>query len=184
MVVFQSCEEIAKYKIHVYTRHTNNYNLPTLPEISPYHFISRPYVMYAFMSDIESFQASEKQFRWQNYKIFKFFQKTISIAMRRLLALCSCVLVFLVQTSYAPVPRCSPFIIINKIPESSNFMNDFNPYFPVPGIYIEEPSVQNHPTFTVQNVSMEGLCRRCWRETSRPSLCWPMACGRYLGNDE
>ena len=52
--------------------------------------------------------------------------------MRRLLALSSCVLLFLVQTSYAPVPRCSPFIIINKIPESSNFMNDFNPLFPVP----------------------------------------------------
>ena len=53
--------------------------------------------------------------------------------MRRLLTLSSCVLVFLVRSSYAPVPRCSPFIIINKIPESSNFGNDFNPYFPVPG---------------------------------------------------
>ena len=52
--------------------------------------------------------------------------------MRRLLVLSSFVLLFLVNTSYAPVPRCSPFIIINKIPESSNFMNDFNPYFPVP----------------------------------------------------
>ena len=54
--------------------------------------------------------------------------------MRRLLMLFSSILLFLIQTSYAPVPRCSPFIIINKIPESSNFMNDFNPYFPVPGI--------------------------------------------------
>ena len=35
------------------------------------------------------------------------------------------VLLFLVNTSYAPVPRRSPFIIINKIPESSNFMNGF-----------------------------------------------------------
>ena len=32
-----------------------------------------------------------------------------------------------------PVPRCSPFIIINKIPESTSFGADFNPYFPVPG---------------------------------------------------
>ena len=89
--------------------------------------------------------------------------------MRRLLALCSCVLVFLVQTSYAPVPRCSPFIIINKIPESSNFMNDFNPYFPVPGLNLETSSVQNYHTCTAQNASMEGLCRPCLRETSRLS---------------
>ena len=46
--------------------------------------------------------------------------------------LSTCVLLFFVKTSYAPVPRCSPFIIINKIPESSNYKNDFNPYFPVP----------------------------------------------------
>ncbi len=32
----------------------------------------------------------------------------------------------------APVPRCSPFIFINKIAESSNLMSDLNPYFPVP----------------------------------------------------
>ena len=42
------------------------------------------------------------------------------------------VFLLMLQTAFAPVPRCSPFIIINKIPESSNFMNDFNPYFPVP----------------------------------------------------
>ena len=39
----------------------------------------------------------------------------------------------LLGSSYAPVPRCSPFIIINKIPESTSFGADFNPYFPVPG---------------------------------------------------
>ncbi|XP_023330235.1 uncharacterized protein LOC111702700 [Eurytemora carolleeae] len=31
----------------------------------------------------------------------------------------------------APVPRCSPFIIINKLAESSNIISDTNPYFPV-----------------------------------------------------
>ena len=46
--------------------------------------------------------------------------------------LTSCVLLLLVKSIYAPVPRCSPFIIINKVPESSNYKNDFNPYFPVP----------------------------------------------------
>ena len=39
----------------------------------------------------------------------------------------------LLGSSYAPVPRCSPFIIINKIPESTSLGADFNPYFPVPG---------------------------------------------------
>ena len=37
-----------------------------------------------------------------------------------------------VKTVFAPVPRCSPFIIINKIPESNSLSADFNPYFPVP----------------------------------------------------
>ena len=32
----------------------------------------------------------------------------------------------------APVPRCSPFIIINKLAEFNNLMSDSNPYFPVP----------------------------------------------------
>jgi len=32
----------------------------------------------------------------------------------------------------APVPRCSPFIIINKVPESNSILSDGNPYFPVP----------------------------------------------------
>ena len=37
-----------------------------------------------------------------------------------------------VKSVLAPVPRCSPFIIINKIPESNSLSADFNPYFPVP----------------------------------------------------
>jgi len=32
----------------------------------------------------------------------------------------------------APVPRCSPFIIINKLAEFSSIWSDSNPYFPVP----------------------------------------------------
>ena len=32
----------------------------------------------------------------------------------------------------APVPRCSPFIIINKLAEFNNLMSDSNPYFPMP----------------------------------------------------
>jgi len=32
----------------------------------------------------------------------------------------------------APVPRCSPFIIINKLAEFNNFWSDSNPYFPLP----------------------------------------------------
>ena len=42
------------------------------------------------------------------------------------------VVLFLANVSFAPVPRCSPFIIINKIPESTSLGADFNPYFPVP----------------------------------------------------
>ena len=45
----------------------------------------------------------------------------------------SLLLLALLSGCYAPVPRCSPFIIINKIPESTSFGADFNPYFPVPG---------------------------------------------------
>jgi len=32
----------------------------------------------------------------------------------------------------APVPRCSPFILINKVAEFSNIWSDSNPFFPVP----------------------------------------------------
>lgn len=32
----------------------------------------------------------------------------------------------------APVPRCSPFLIINKVVEFNSLMSDNNPYFPVP----------------------------------------------------
>lgn len=32
----------------------------------------------------------------------------------------------------APVPRCSPLFIINKLAEFNNLMSDSNPYFPVP----------------------------------------------------
>jgi hypothetical protein len=42
------------------------------------------------------------------------------------------VLCILVQPTPAPVPRCSPYIIINKIVESNNAFSDSNPYFPVP----------------------------------------------------
>ena len=30
------------------------------------------------------------------------------------------------------MPRCSPFIIINKLAEFNNLMSDSNPYFPMP----------------------------------------------------
>jgi len=32
----------------------------------------------------------------------------------------------------APVPRCSPFILLNKVLESNSIFSDNNPYFPVP----------------------------------------------------
>eukprot|EP00090_Calanus_glacialis_P030044 TRINITY_DN48292_c0_g1_i1.p1 TRINITY_DN48292_c0_g1~~TRINITY_DN48292_c0_g1_i1.p1 ORF type:complete len:163 (+),score=46.38 TRINITY_DN48292_c0_g1_i1:1-489(+) len=32
---------------------------------------------------------------------------------------------------FAPVPRCSPLFIINKVPESMSLTSDMNPYFPV-----------------------------------------------------
>eukprot|EP00095_Tigriopus_kingsejongensis_P002398 maker-scaffold1073_size64583-snap-gene-0.7 protein:Tk02398 transcript:maker-scaffold1073_size64583-snap-gene-0.7-mRNA-1 annotation:"unnamed protein product" len=38
----------------------------------------------------------------------------------------------LIQPVPAPVPRCSPLIIINKLAESTNILSDSNPYFPVP----------------------------------------------------
>ena len=42
------------------------------------------------------------------------------------------VLMLLPQPTPAPVPRCSPFIIINKLAEFNNLMSDSNPYFPMP----------------------------------------------------
>jgi len=39
---------------------------------------------------------------------------------------------FLPTPSLAPVPRCGPLIIINKVPESQSLISDLNPFFPVP----------------------------------------------------
>eukprot|EP00088_Acartia_fossae_P045731 TRINITY_DN49282_c0_g1_i1.p1 TRINITY_DN49282_c0_g1~~TRINITY_DN49282_c0_g1_i1.p1 ORF type:complete len:201 (+),score=40.49 TRINITY_DN49282_c0_g1_i1:46-648(+) len=36
------------------------------------------------------------------------------------------------SSAYAPVPRCSPFFIINKLMEWNSWTSDMNPYFPVP----------------------------------------------------
>ena len=42
------------------------------------------------------------------------------------------VIVFFPLPTPAPVPRCSPFFIINKLAEFNNLMSDSNPYFPMP----------------------------------------------------
>jgi len=42
------------------------------------------------------------------------------------------VIFFFPQPTPAPVPRCSPFFIINKLAEFNNLMSDSNPYFPTP----------------------------------------------------
>ena len=42
------------------------------------------------------------------------------------------IIVLMAPTVPAPVPRCSPFIFINKLAEWSNVWSDSNPYFPVP----------------------------------------------------
>ena len=72
--------------------------------------------------------------------LFQIFQGQSSVnfifEMRSLLPAVA-LLFMILDRSYAPVPRCSPFIIINKIPESTSFGADFNPYFPVPGIPFE-----------------------------------------------
>ena len=49
----------------------------------------------------------------------------ISLAISIWLTLC-------LQGCVAPVPRCSPFIIINKLVESNSWTSDSNAYFPVP----------------------------------------------------
>jgi len=41
-------------------------------------------------------------------------------------------LFLLVRGVPAPVPRCSPFLIINKVVEWQSWSSDMNPFFPVP----------------------------------------------------
>ena len=42
------------------------------------------------------------------------------------------VLICFPQPTPAPVPRCSPFLFINKWAEFNSFWSDSNPYFPLP----------------------------------------------------
>jgi len=51
---------------------------------------------------------------------------------RSQLLLFSALVAALIQPTPAPVPRCSPLILINKLAEASNILSDSNPYFPVP----------------------------------------------------
>ena len=41
-------------------------------------------------------------------------------------------IVFFIHSVFAPVPRCSFFLFVNKIPESNSLTSDMNPLFPVP----------------------------------------------------
>jgi len=51
---------------------------------------------------------------------------------RKMLVTLGAVLCLFVQPTPAPVPRCSPYIIINKLVESNSWTSDSNTYFPVP----------------------------------------------------
>ena len=57
--------------------------------------------------------------------VFQFFRNRNGLLIL-ILIICNAQLV------PAPVPRCSPLLFINKLPESSNLLSDANPYFPVP----------------------------------------------------
>ena len=50
--------------------------------------------------------------------------------MRQLSQL-SLFILFHLQQLFAPVPRCFPLFIINKVLESMSLTSDMNPYFPV-----------------------------------------------------
>ena len=58
------------------------------------------------------------------------FQNNPFKVMRQLSQL-SLFILFHLQQLFAPVPRCSPLFIINKVLESMSLTSDMNPYFPV-----------------------------------------------------
>ena len=62
---------------------------------------------------------------------FTFF-KTKSIQLKLKVNQYFQVIFFFPLPTPAPVPRCSPLFIINKLAEFNNLMSDSNPYFPVP----------------------------------------------------
>ena len=64
--------------------------------------------------------------RYQNGLPDLIFNRTVTLVFAILVLLNNVPLV------PAPVPRCSPFIIINKLAEWSNLKSDANHYFPVP----------------------------------------------------
>ena len=58
--------------------------------------------------------------------------QTADLQTKQFLSVCFQVFLCLPHPTPAPVPRCSPFIFINKLAEWSNIWSDSNPYFPVP----------------------------------------------------
>eukprot|EP00090_Calanus_glacialis_P046481 TRINITY_DN9155_c0_g1_i1.p1 TRINITY_DN9155_c0_g1~~TRINITY_DN9155_c0_g1_i1.p1 ORF type:complete len:168 (-),score=24.31 TRINITY_DN9155_c0_g1_i1:477-980(-) len=71
----------------------------------------------------------------------------------------------------APMPPCSPFILMNKMIESSNLLSDIHPYYPIPPCPHGGP-LQALSKGDINSVFIKDVPRHLWYE-----LSWLLAVG-------
>jgi len=71
----------------------------------------------------------------------------------------------------APMPPCSPFILMNKLIESSNLMSDIHPYYPIPPCPHGGP-LEALAKGDTESVFIKGVPGHLWYE-----LSWLLAIG-------
>jgi len=71
----------------------------------------------------------------------------------------------------APMPPCSPFILMNKMIESTNLLSDIHPYYPIPPCPHGGP-LQALSKGDMDSVFIKDVPRHLWYE-----LSWLLAVG-------
>jgi len=71
----------------------------------------------------------------------------------------------------SPMPPCSPFILMNKLVESSNLLSDLHPYYPIPPCPHGGP-LEALAKGDVNSVFIKDVPRHLWYE-----LSWVLAVG-------
>ena len=81
------------------------------------------------------------------------------------------ILMTILSFSLAPMPPCSPFILMNKVVESTNLLSDIHPYYPIPPCPYSGP-LEALLKGDYDSVMIKDIPRHLWYE-----LSWLLAVG-------
>jgi len=86
-------------------------------------------------------------------------------------AIFSLVLTITLPSCLAPMPPCSPFILMNKVVESTSLLSDIHPYYPIPPCPYSGP-LEALSKGDYDSVVIKDIPRHLWYE-----LSWLLAVG-------